>query len=173
LTYSSLSCLLLLGCESEEAATTTEATMPTEAETAVGSEEVQSAEDGPAPSVTAANSIVQLSGDTKVVLIGAGFEPGQEIHLLVTTDQDGIQAESDLTYAGDPEPVANAKGAWGTSCGAFDRWFVGKGWITEGVYSIVATDADGNRLATTSVALYAPEKPDDNWPAWAKIELSE
>ena len=164
--------LLLAGCAAEEETTTTteaETTTTTEGEAATGNEETQqSAETGAEPSIAAASSVVPLSEDTKVVLTGAGFEPGQEIHILIATNQEGLEAISDLTYACDQQPVANSAGAWVTSWGDFARWYVSKEWIVEGVYSIVAADAKNNFLATTSVAFYDPEKPQEEWPAWAQ-----
>jgi len=143
-----------------------------EGEAGANGEYTRSTAVAPSPSVAAASSVVQLHGDTKVVLTGSGFDPGQELRLLLTTEQGGIRAVSDFTYAADPEPVANEEGAWVTAWGVFGRLF-DKEVITDGVYAIVVTDTDNNPVATTSVAFYDPEKPQEEWPVWANVEASE
>lgn len=164
-----LAALLLGGCGSEETTTTTEAnTATTQAKAATNNpEEAQPADISPAPSVAASPVVQALNEDAVVYLAGAGFEPGQELRLLVATDEEGLRAVSDLTYDSDPEPVANSEGSWVTAWGALGR-LADKGVITEGTYSVVIADTDNNPLATVAVAFYDSEKPEEEWPAWAQ-----
>ena len=65
----------------------------------------------PAPNVVVTTPVVALSSSATVTIMGSGYEPGQEVRLLVTS-LDG--AKADIGYALDPEPVANEVGAWAT-----------------------------------------------------------
>ncbi|MBW1999081.1 MAG: hypothetical protein JRJ29_14100 [Deltaproteobacteria bacterium] len=107
----------------------------------------------PGPTMTVATPMVKMHKKAKVTIMGAGFEPGQEIYLLFT-DVNGVQ--SDIGYALKPPPVANDKGAWVTtwSCGRFIK----KKLIKEGAYSIMATDKDYNVITQAPVAFYEEEK---------------
>ena len=158
---------VLVGCSSSEETTTTES------ESATGTEETEQAvEASVAPSVMASPAVQALGEDIEVVLVGAGFEPGQELRFLVTTNQEGLEAVSDLTYDSDPEPVANSEGAFVTAWAAMGR-LADKGVITEGVYSVVVADTENNPLATVAVAFYDSEKPAEEQPAWANPSLTE
>jgi len=162
--------LLLGGCGAgEETTTTTEAAVDTtEATTSTTvSEETQTPKTVPAPSVAAFPAVQGLSEDAEIVLMGSGFEPGQEVRFLVATNQEGLEAVSDYTYAADPAPVANDSGAWVTTFGAMGR-LADKGVIAEGVYNIVVTDAGNNPLATVAVAFFDAEKSQEEWPTWAQ-----
>lgn len=72
----------------------------------------------PAPTVVMGTPLVPLDGKAQAVIMGAGFQPGQEVYLLIT-DVNGIQ--SDIEYALKPLPKADAAGAWSTtwSCGRY------------------------------------------------------
>lgn len=73
----------------------------------------------PAPTVMVASPILKLDKKAQVFIMGAGFEPGQEVHPLFTT-MDGVRA--DIGYALDSEPVASAIDAWSTAwrgCGRY------------------------------------------------------
>lgn len=117
----------------------------------------------PSPTVMVATPILKLDKEAVVVIMGSGFEPGQELRLLFTT-MDGVRA--DVGQFLDPEPVANEMGAWATA------WtpgrFITKKLIGEGVYTITVTDGEYNALATAPVAFYDAEKPTEEWPGWAK-----
>ena len=120
-------------------------------------------ESEPASTVMVATPIVTLEKEAVVVIMGSGFEPGQELCLLFTT-MDGVRA--DVGQYLDPEPVANEIGAWATA------WTPGrlitKKVIRVGVYTITVTDGEYNALATAPVAFYDAEKPTEEWPGWAK-----
>ncbi len=121
-------------------------------------------ESEPAPTVVVVDPILKLDKKTQVVIMGAGFEPGQEIHLLVT-DVNGVRADVGATL--DPEPVANEVGAWATAWTGAGR-YISKKLIKEGVYTITVTDAEYNALASVAVAFYDAKKPEEEWPGWAK-----
>lgn len=146
----------------EAKATTTEVTVA-----AVAAEETQALKSVLMPSVAALPAVQDLSENAEIVLVGSGFEPGQEVRFLVTTEQEGVRAVSDYTYSADPAPMANDSGAWVTTFGAMGR-LADKGVITEGVYNIMVTDSDNNPLARVAVAFFDSEKPQEEWPAWAQ-----
>jgi len=149
----SLFALLLAGCSSDDAAND------------AGDKEEPDKADSLA-SVRVVDPVVALGDDIEVVLLGSGFEPGQEVRFMLTTDQEGLVSQSDLTYDSDPAPVASPEGAFVTAWGALGR-LADKGVVREGVYNIVVADSDNNPLATAAVALYDSEKPQEEWPAWA------
>ena len=124
----------------------------------------------PAPTVMVATPILTLDKKAEVIIMGSGFEPGQELHLLFTT-MDGVRA--DIGYAVDPEPVANEIGAWATAWAA--GRYVSKKLIEEGVYTFTVTDGAFNALASAPVAFYDAEKPQEELPGWAKafVKLEE
>ena len=103
-----------------------------------------------APIVTVATPMVKMNKKAKVVIMGAGFQPGQEIKLLFTTT-DG--SKGDIGYALKPAPVANTVGTWMTtwSCGRY----VAKKLIKPGAYTITATDTEYNFLSHAPVAFYS------------------
>ena len=113
------------------------------------------------PNVVIANPVCALS--TPLVIMGSGYEPGQEVNLILSLP-DGNQM--DIGYALDTgaSPVANELGAWAT---AWDnsRW-VKKKIVTQGVYTITATDTDYIALATAPFGFYDPES--EELPAWAQ-----
>ena len=113
------------------------------------------------PNVVIANPVCALN--TPLVIMGSGYEPGQEVNIILTTP-DGTK--TDVSYALDTEasPVANELGAWAT---AWDnsRW-VSKKLVSVGVYTITATDTDYNALASAPFAFYDPES--EELPAWAQ-----
>ncbi len=117
-----------------------------------------------APTVVVATPILKLDKKAQVVIMGAGFEPGQEVRLLFTT-MDGVRA--DINYALDPEPVANEIGNWATAWTDSGR-YISKKLIKEGVHTITVTDGEYNFLAYAAVAFYDAEKPEEEWPGWAK-----
>ena len=114
--------------------------------------------------LTVATPVLEIGKKTQVVIMGSGFEPGQEVNLLFTT-MDGVRA--DIGYALDPAPVANDLGAWAAAWTGAGR-YCSKKLIKEGVYTITATDGEYNALATASVAFYDAGKPEEEWPGWAK-----
>lgn len=99
-----------------------------------------------------AKPVVEVAGpmdmdkEPMVVIKGTGFQPGQEVAILLTTD-DGI--ETDIGYALKPAPKADNSGAWTTnwSCERFIKRKLVKAGKS---YKLTATDQDYNSLAETS-----------------------
>ena len=118
----------------------------------------------PAPTVVVITPVVELSNDATVTIMGSGYEPGQEVVLIITS-LDGVKA--DIGYALDPAPVANEVGAWATVWTAAGR-YVKKKVVKEAIYSITVTDADYNTLATAPFGFYDASKPSEEWPSWAQ-----
>lgn len=86
--------------------------------------------------------------ETDVKLKGTGFTPGQEIMILIT-DDNGIR--TDVGWALDPEPKADANGAWETTWDA--KRFVQKKLVKAGKYTITVTDADYNDIDAQQVEI--------------------
>ncbi len=103
----------------------------------------------PAPTVAMGTPLVPLDKKAKAVIMGAGFQPGQEVYLLIT-DANGVQ--SDIEYALKPVPKADAAGAWSTtwSCGRYIK----KKLVKEGAYVITVTDTKYKPLAYVPVTFY-------------------
>lgn len=87
-----------------------------------------------------------LVKDGEIQLSGAGFAPAQEVVLLFTT-KDGVT--SDISYALDPAPVADADGNWATTW-SYGR-FVKKKLVSAGAFSLQATDDEFNELGATEI----------------------
>jgi hypothetical protein len=86
--------------------------------------------------------VLDLSNkETDVKLKGTGFTPDQEIMVLIT-DVDGIR--TDVGWALDPQPKADANGTWETTWDA--KRFVDRKLVKAGEYSITVTDADYNEI---------------------------
>jgi hypothetical protein len=94
----------------------------------------------------------------KVVIMGSGFEPGQEISVLF---EDNYGALSVLA-----EVKANERGSWATA------WTLGRytrrGIIEDGVYAIMAADQDYNTLASCPVGFVKATGDPEKWPKWGK-----
>lgn len=79
-------------------------------------------------------------------LSGTGFTPNADVILLFTT-KDGV--ESDISYAVDPAPKADADGNWKTTW-SYGR-FVKKKLVEAGDYQLVATDADFTPFSQSTI----------------------
>ena len=92
---------------------------------------------------------VPLDGKAEAVIMGKGFQPGQEVFLVIT-DANGVQ--SDIEYALKPVPKADAAGAWSTtwSCGRY----VKKKLVKEGTFVITAVNTKYEPLASTEVTFH-------------------
>jgi hypothetical protein len=100
------------------------------------------------PAIVAANPLIKIEKNAKVVIIGSGFKPGQEIRILFKP-LDGIYG--DLGYALKPYPVPNKVGAFVTTwtCGRHLRKN-----IKESAYSLTVTTMDYMVLAQTPIAFF-------------------
>ncbi len=104
----------------------------------------------PGPVIAIATPMVKMDKKATVVIMGAGFSPGQEVKLIFTTN-DG--SKGDIGYALKPPPVANAVGTWMTtwSCGRY----IAKKLIKPGAYSVMATDSEYGFLAHAPLVFYS------------------
>lgn len=112
--------------------------------------------------------VLKIESMTKVAIMGSGFEPGQEIRLLIT-HPDG--STSNIINQLKPEPVANKFGAWAT---AFTLWRYSRGALAKpGVFILQACDASYNVLATIPFGYYSSKKPYKEWPGWTQAVVKE
>ncbi len=118
--------------------------------------------------VMAKPSVVPLDKKGKVIFMGSGYNPGQKITLLFKTP-DG--ATADISYALDPEPVANDVGSWVTVW-SYGR-FVAKKLIKQGAYAILITDLDYNILASAPICFLDTKKPEKEWPNWGRLAIGK
>ena len=121
----------------------------------------------PAPVVVVAEPVLELSGEAKIVIMGAGFEPGQEVRLATSI----LGARSDIGFQLDQEPVANETGAWITAWSP-DR-YISRKMLEEGALTIEVTDAEYNPITYAVVAFYDASKPQEERPAWAPAMTGE
>ena len=105
------------------------------------------------PVLSTATPLVKMSKKSKVVIMGSGFKPGQEVRILFTTP-DGLQ--SDIGYALKPTPKADKTGSWASTWNA--GRYVGRKLIKGGAYKFIATDDDYNPIAHTPVFFQAAAK---------------
>ena len=105
------------------------------------------------PVLSTATPLVKMSKKSKVVIMGSGFKPGQEVNILFVTP-DGLQ--SDIGYALKPTPKADKTGSWASTWSA--GRYVGRKLIKGGAYKILAADADYNPIAHTPVFFQAAKK---------------
>jgi hypothetical protein len=111
---------------------------------------------GPAPVVTVGTPLVKMTESDKIILMGTGFQPGQEICLHLVT-ADGQQA--DITYALKPTPKADKTGTWATTWNASD--YVKTKLVTGGAYKISVTDSDLRAIAQTPIFFLADQDTHD------------
>jgi hypothetical protein len=114
----------------------------------------------PRPIVAVSPFVVPLDKKTKLVIMGSGYSPGQELRILCE-DAFGVIMALEVESV-----VANERGSWAVvwTLGRYAR----KKVVTEGVYAIMAADTDYNILATTPVGLVNATKDPKQWPDWAK-----
>jgi len=112
--------------------------------------------------VTVAVPVMELDKKAQAVIMGSGFEPGQEVRVLFITMDGG---RSDIGYSLDPEPVANEAGAWATAWTECGSRYIKKGLIGEGIYTIIVTDSEYNTLASAPIAFY--DAGQEELPSWA------
>ena len=121
---------------------------------------------GDSPKLEAANPVTEM-GEI-VVFLGSGFEPGQEVNLVLSTP-DGYKIDIAYALDGETSPVANEIGAFVTSWEpgriASRVMASGRGGYGDGAYIITATDTDYVTLATAVMAFY---EADDEMPRWAQ-----
>ena len=116
---------------------------------------------GPPPMVMAAPQLIVLEKSVSVDIMGSGFEPEQEVRILLT-DLDGMQ--TDIGYALSPETKANKSGAFFTTWNANE--FIKAKLVSPGAFQLTATTSEFKPLTETYVFFKAAPKA-------AKVEKKE
>ncbi|MFC1971073.1 hypothetical protein ACFLV0_03965 [Chloroflexota bacterium] len=109
----------------------------------------------PGPNVVVADSVVKWDTTAKIQILGCGFKPEQEIHLLIT-DVNGVLADFTM-YACTPVPVTNEQGAWATEWTGLGRMLSRK-LITPGAYAIVVANENYETLAAAPIWVLEQEE---------------
>jgi len=89
---------------------------------------------------------VKMSKKATVVITGKGFKPGQEINIVLITN-DGVR--TDIGYALKPAPKSDDSGSWVTTWNAGQ--LVAKKLVKKGANKIMIYDGDYNQLAQGAV----------------------
>lgn len=110
------------------------------------------AADASKPTVTISPTPVEYKRKVKVTISGTGFQPKQQLGLLV--DMGGVT--SDISGLVKPEPVTNEKGEF-SSVWVIDREIRGK-LLTPTSHTIEVTDEDLKTLAKGTLVFQKPEK---------------
>jgi hypothetical protein len=112
----------------------------------------------PGPKVVVSPVAAAIDKNSSMVIMGSGFEPGEEIAVLFE-DNYGALCVLD-------EVKANERGSWATvwKLGRYTR----RGIIKEGAFAIVAADMDYNALASCPVGFVNVKKDPKEWPKWAE-----
>lgn len=116
--------------------------------------------------VLESSHVLKLDGKSKIMIMGSGFQPNQEIRLVISQSDGSL---SDIGTQLNPMDIiqANQFGVWGT------QWVVGdyanKALAKADVYVLQACDTNYNVLATVPFGYYdASEKDYKKWPTWAQ-----
>jgi len=125
------------------------------------------------PCVTITPNVAKIDSKLQMVIMGSGFEPGQEIRLIVCVQ--GL--EDSILQGGEGEvlnvkPVPDEIGDWITVWSLKSHIKMLAATTTnkgEGLYTIQVTDADFNVLASAPFALADTTKPKEQWPGWAQV----
>lgn len=125
----------------------------------------QAASSGPSM-VIEKSHVLKLDATSVVMIMGSGFQPDQEIRLVISQADGSL---SDIGSQLNPADVlkTNQFGVWGT------QWVVGafavKALAKAEVYVLQACDTSYNVLATVPFGYYdANEKDYKKWPTWAQ-----
>ncbi len=110
------------------------------------------------PTISVSPSVIALEKNAKLVIMGSGYRPGQEV-LILFHDALGV-----LTALPDAA-VANDRGSWAAVWDMAD--YVGRKIVTDGVYAIMSADAKYNVIATTTAGFVDVSKDLKDWPDWA------
>ena len=103
------------------------------------------------PVLAVVTPLIKMSDCKAIIVMGSGYLPGQEIHLLFTTS-DGQQ--SDIGYAIKPNPIPDKTGSWATTWNA--SHFVKKKLVSGGAYKLSVVDSDYRPIAHVPV-YFQPE----------------
>ena len=94
-------------------------------------------------------AVAKLHSNTPLVIMGSGFDPGQEVYVLL---QHANGSTSNIVDGLDPMPVADEGGNFGTLFvfGRLERI------SAEGVFSLTVTDVNYNTLAIVPIGIADP-----------------
>ena len=87
-----------------------------------------------------------------VTILGSGFNPDEEVAILIH-DKDGVV--SDISFLMSPAAKTNEWGAFAGEMALFARMYSRK-LLVPGVYTVSAVDMEGNLLATAPVWFVEP-----------------
>jgi len=104
------------------------------------------------PMVILGNPMVKMNKKSEVVIMGTGFKPGQELKILLTTEDD-MQTSLYGTIKPDV-PVADENGTWVTTwtLGRFSRV------VGSGAYKLTVTDNKYNFITHTPIGFMPAKK---------------
>ncbi len=129
-----------------------------------------SAGENQGPTLTIVNPVNSTGKGEKVAILGGGFEPGQELRVMVVDSAYGVK--SDVGYALTPAPVANDAGAFAAVWGGYGR-YVSRGLLGAGVHALYVTDIEYNVLAHATFVVYDAKAPREEWPSVADFLVPE
>ena len=110
-----------------------------------------------APSVVVWPGVGELHSGSSFAIMGTGFEPGQEIHVVLQTSIGRGFAGTVLNeITGNVQPPIEAADESGNFAARFDMGRFER-VMSEGIAGISVTDADFNVLASTPVAMCDPQ----------------
>ncbi|MFC1893695.1 hypothetical protein ACFLYR_06700 [Chloroflexota bacterium] len=117
-------------------------------------------------------SVVPLDAKSQIVIMGSGYEPGQEVTLLahLSGGRAPWATASDLGVYLNPTPViANEFGVWATvwTVDRFSRLAV------TGMYLLEVADDEYNTLASVPFGFVNMKEPQEEWPAWGQVLLGQ
>lgn len=99
------------------------------------------------PVVTLGSPMVMMNKKSQVVIMGTGFKPGQEVKILLTTEDDMQTSLYGTTRPDDP--VADKSGTWMTTWTLGN--FVSQKVVGAGAYKLTITDSKYNFITHTPI----------------------
>lgn len=130
----------------------------------IASAAARGATTAPANMVLSPMAVEFNNSKAEVVIMGSGFEPEQEVRLLLT-DVNGVTSD----IGEDIE--ANDNGNWAVvwTVERYSR----KEVASEDIYSIIAADSKYTALASAPFGFYNAKNPREEWPNWAQALVPE
>ncbi|MFC1893462.1 hypothetical protein ACFLYR_05480 [Chloroflexota bacterium] len=124
------------------------------------------------PTLVLSQSVVPLDAKSQIVIMGSGYEPGQEVTLLahLSGGRAPWATVSDIGVYLDPSPVvANEFGVWATA------WTISRfsRLAGTGVYLLEVVDEEYNILASAPFGFVNMKEPQEEWPAWGQVLLGQ
>ena len=121
------------------------------------SSEVRGQDSDSAPSVSVWPGVGELHSGSSFAIMGTGFDPGQEVHLLLQTSIGrGFAGTVVNDITGNVQPPIEAVDEAGNFAARFDMGRFER-VLSEGIVGITVTDADFTPLASAPVAMCDPQ----------------